>query len=60
LMGGGKTLFVGPLISNYFLFNQDIGTGAAFTCLSGIALGCALIAIFIVFQWVYIQMTRRR
>ncbi|HJM68643.1 MAG TPA: ABC transporter permease [Candidatus Babeliales bacterium] len=58
LMGGGKTLFVGTLISNYFLFDQNLALGSAFTCLSGVALGWALLAIFVLFKYVFYRVTR--
>jgi ABC-type spermidine/putrescine transport system permease subunit I len=35
LMGGSKKLFVGSLISHYFLTANDVQSGAAFTCVSG-------------------------
>jgi spermidine/putrescine transport system permease protein len=38
LIGGGKYMTVGMLISYYFLTVGDIGLGAAFTCLSGVCL----------------------
>ena len=38
LLGGGKQLFVGSLITQYFLAARNPYLGAAFTCLSGIAL----------------------
>lgn len=36
LVGGGKSMFVGTLIWQYFLTDQNISLGAAFTVLSGI------------------------
>ncbi len=38
LIGGGKYMTVGMLISYYFLIVGDTALGAAFTCLSGICL----------------------
>lgn len=38
LLNGGKTLFVGTLISDYFIINRTFSTGAAFTCLSAVVL----------------------
>lgn len=35
LMGGAKNMFVGSLISHYFLVAHDASQGAAFTCFSG-------------------------
>ena len=45
LMGGGKDLFVGSLIWQYFLTEQNISLGAAFAVLSGICLIITLILI---------------
>ncbi len=45
LLGGSKYMFVGSLISYYFLVARNNAVGAAFTCLSGIA----LIAVLFVF-----------
>ena len=44
LMGGGKTLFVGTIISDYFLSIGDFAQGAAFTFVSGF---CLLMALYI-------------
>jgi len=38
LVGGGKYMMVGSLISYYFLVVRDMGLGAAFTVLSGLVL----------------------
>lgn len=38
LMSGGKTLFVGTVISDYFLINRSFSIGAAFICLSALIL----------------------
>jgi len=38
LVGGGKYMMVGSLISYYFLVMRDISLGAAFTCMSSIVL----------------------
>jgi spermidine/putrescine transport system permease protein len=38
LLGGGKQLFVGSLITQYFLSARNPYLGAAFTCLSGLVL----------------------
>jgi spermidine/putrescine transport system permease protein len=45
LVGGSKTLFVGSLISHYFLVAQDAHTGAAFTILSGSILLCVALIL---------------
>jgi len=47
IIGGGQQLFVGSLISHYFLVARDNQLGAAFTVISGIVLmTCALL-----FHW---------
>ncbi|MFI5333061.1 MAG: ABC transporter permease [Candidatus Babeliales bacterium] len=48
LMGGGKQLYVGSLISHYFLVVKDAHVGAAFTCVTGVVLlVSALIMLFL-------------
>jgi spermidine/putrescine transport system permease protein len=47
IMGGGKSLYVGTLISAYFLESHNPSLGAAFTVLSSIAVAC--VALF--FYW---------
>lgn len=47
LIGGSRDLFVGSLISHYFLTVRDTGLGAAFTMLSGIV----LIVCSLIFNW---------
>jgi len=58
LMGGGKLFFVGTLISNYFLLDQNLAVGAAFTTLSGVVLSGALLIAFLMFEYVYYKTTR--
>ena len=45
LLGGGKKLFVGTLISEYFFTSRSMSQGSAFVCVSGLVL---CIAIFVV------------
>lgn len=42
LLGGEKVLFIGPLISQYFLSSPSMAPGAAFTVLSSVSLMVAL------------------
>lgn len=42
LLGGGKKLYVGTLITQYFLFSRNLHLGAAFTVMSSIALLAAV------------------
>lgn len=51
LVGGGKTLFVGTIISDYFLAIRDFAQGAAFTFLSAIMLACALGLNYLVLRY---------
>lgn len=46
LLGGGKQLFVGSLITQYFLAARNPYLGAAFTCISGLALLAAIVALY--------------
>lgn len=45
LLGGGKKLFVGTLISEYFFTSRNMSQGSAFVCISGLVL---CVAIFFV------------
>lgn len=56
LLGGGKQLFVGSLITQYFLSARNPYLGAAFTCLSGVIL---LIAIALLY-WYFSKRTGLR
>lgn len=49
LIGGSKMLFVGSLISHYYLVARDSSLGSAFTVLSGIALLVVSLLITYVF-----------
>lgn len=46
LLGGGKQLFVGSLITQYFLAARNPYLGAAFTCLSGFILLIAIVLLY--------------
>lgn len=45
LVGGGKKLFVGTLISEYFFIARNMAQGAAFMCFSGAVL-CLFLFVF--------------
>lgn len=49
LLNGGKFLFVGTLISDYFTINRDFATGAAFTCLSACVLLMVMSCCLLIF-----------
>lgn len=55
LLGGGKQLYVGSLITQYFLAARDVHLGSAFTILSGLVL---LIAIGILY-WFFHRVRSR-
>ncbi len=50
LLGGGKQLFVGPLIMQYFLSARNPALGAAFTCISSIILLAAVGLLYLFFK----------
>lgn len=54
LMAGGKQLFVGTLISNYFVVGRQLSLGAAFTLVSAVALSIALLSA----AWVFMLVQR--
>ena len=45
LLGGARYLFVGTVISHYFLIARNNFLGAAFTCLTGLVLGIVVLAV---------------
>ena len=51
LLGGDKNMFVGSVISHYFLVTYDHATGSAFTVLSSIVLILSSISI----SWFFIR-----
>jgi len=46
LLGGGKQMYVGTLISHHFLIMQNTSTGAALTTMSGMLLVCSSLLIY--------------
>lgn len=48
LLGGNKILFVGNLISEYFLGAKNVNRGSAFTLLSGLFLGLILLCLYFI------------
>lgn len=46
LLGGSKNMFVGSLVSYYFLVARNNAAGAAFTCLSGLALIMVILLLY--------------
>ena len=53
LLGGGKQMFVGSLISYFFLETRSVFLGAAFTCLSGGVLIVSLVVLNMVLKKVF-------
>lgn len=56
LLGGGKQLYVGSLITHYFLVSRSSGLGAAFTWLSSMI----LIISTIMMQWLFVRVIMPR
>lgn len=54
LMGGGKNMYVGTLISHYFLGARDPHLGAAFTCLTGIVLVGSAAIVYLFFKRLFV------
>lgn len=50
LLGGGKKLFVGTLISEYFFTSRSMSQGSAFVCASGLALCLAIFVVSRIFK----------
>jgi spermidine/putrescine transport system permease protein len=50
LLGGGKQMYVGSLISHQFLLARNFNVGAAFTCASGLVLIAAAIVWYLFFK----------
>jgi spermidine/putrescine transport system permease protein len=48
LLGGSKYMFVGSLVSYYFIVARDNAAGAAFTCLSALALFLAIVFLYLI------------
>ncbi len=46
LLGGSKNMFVGSLVSYYFIVARNNAAGAAFTCLSGLALMTVILLLY--------------
>ncbi len=50
LLNGSKSLFVGTLISDYFVVSREFSVGSAFTCLSALVLGALMIVCLFIFK----------
>lgn len=50
LLGGGKTMYVGSMISYFFLETKNVFLGSAFTCLSGLALIVVALLVHLFFN----------
>ena len=53
LLSGGKQLYVGSLISHYFLSARNFNLGSAFTCVSGLILVIAAGLIYLLFKRIF-------
>jgi spermidine/putrescine transport system permease protein len=50
LMGGGKRLFVGTMVSDYIFMARNMSQGAAFMCVSGLAIGLTIGLVYQLFD----------
>jgi spermidine/putrescine transport system permease protein len=50
LLNGGKSFFVGTLISDYFIVSRNLATGSAFTCLSAIMIMVFMFVCYLIFR----------
>lgn len=50
LLGGGRVMYVGSLISYFFLDTKNVSLGSAFTCLSGLVLIFMATVIYLIFR----------
>ena len=50
LLGGGKVMYVGSMISYFFLETKNLFLGAAFTCFSGLVLIMLSIVVYYMFK----------
>jgi len=50
LLGGGKVMYVGSLISYFFLETKNVFLGAAFTCFSGFILILVALIVYVIFK----------
>lgn len=50
LLGGGKVMYVGSMISYFFLETKNVFLGSAFTCLSGFVLVLTALVIYLFFR----------
>ncbi len=61
LLGGGKNMLVGTLISYFFLVARNNASGAAFTCLSALALLLTIILFYAVSRlWIVSKIVERK
>lgn len=58
LLSGGKQLFVGSLIAQFFVTARQPHVGAAFTVLSGIVLAITVGLLYLYFTWLCPRMQR--
>jgi len=53
LLGGDRTMYVGSVITHYFLTVRNVPLGSAFTCISALVLVVFVTVIFKVFRFVF-------
>ncbi|HSW73857.1 MAG TPA: ABC transporter permease [Candidatus Limnocylindria bacterium] len=50
LLGGSKQMYVGSLISHYYLTVRNFHLGSAFTCVSGVVLVVVSLLVYLIFK----------
>lgn len=61
LLGGGKTMYVGSMISYFFLETKNVFLGSAFTCLSGLALIFVALFVYLLVNYsLFRKMSKKR
>lgn len=53
LLGGDKTMYVGTVITHYFLTMRNVPLGSAFTCMSAVVLVFFLLVIFKIARFLF-------
>lgn len=53
LLGGGKTMYVGTLVSYYFVESKNANLGSAFTCVSALALILSAALLTFLFRQIF-------
>jgi len=57
LLGGDRTMYVGSVITHYFLTIRNVPLGSAFTCVSALVLVAFVVGILKLVRWVFRRMS---